>query len=62
MKEITVRWQVTEEHMATIEVDDDFDPEDDDLDADTLAEYEDGSSYQFTPDRSVLEITEEVTP
>lgn len=56
-RRITVRWRVTEEHEATIEVDDDFDLND--LDDDLLAEHEDGESYQFTPDRSIVETSED---
>jgi len=58
VKTVIVTWEVTERHMAVVEVDDDWDPETGEINTNDLAEYEDGSSYEFTSNREIIEIEE----
>lgn len=54
-----VRWTVTEVHSAAVEVED-YDPENPEeaLDDTVLADAEDATSYDFTEDRTILEVVE----
>jgi hypothetical protein len=55
MKTVTVRWEVTEHHMDTVEVDDDFD--EDEINDSWLAEIETNETYTATTERTLLEST-----
>jgi hypothetical protein len=52
---VTVRWEVTEQHQETVDVDDDFD--EDEVDSNWLAEIETNATYTATTERTLLEIT-----